>query len=138
MKKIIFINKTFCPAVLISVFVLLPGILFSQSDSVPDYSQCLKKSSSAWGSKCSQCMNFENSYRVNLRNTCKDVIDVKVAVQETTRKWRTFLKSNVAPGDSVSSYACVGTGKYMFWARKGGDKSVFFPTDVEINLQNVK
>lgn len=120
------------------IFCMLPGFLFSQSDSMPDYSECLKKSSSAWGSKCSQCMNFENSYRVNLQNICKDVIDVKVAVQETTRKWRTFLKSNVAPGDSVSSYACVGTGKYIFWARKASDKSVFFPTDEEINLKNVK
>ena len=112
--------------------------VFCQSDSVPDYSECLTKKSSVWGEKCSQCMNYNDSYRVNLINVCKDTIDVKVAVQENTKRWRTFLRSNLAPSDSVSAYACIGTGKYIYWAKKAGDKAVSFPTDEVINLNNQK
>lgn len=122
------------------LFFLLPTFIYAQEKdtSTSDYSECLKKTSSMWGEKCLQCMNFDNSYRVNLANICKETLDVKVAVQEYTKRWRTFLRSELAPDDSVSAYACVGTGKYIFWARKAGDKAVMFPTDEEINQKFVK
>ena len=97
--------------------------------------QCLKKTSSEWGSNCGSCYNSTKSYRVNLQNVCKENIDVKVAVQERANRWRTFNQNNLAPGDSFSSYACEGTGKYVFWTRKAGDKTIVFPTDDEINKE---
>lgn len=125
--------------IILAFNIFLPVFIYAQApDTTSDYSECLKKMSSRWGEKCQQCYNFDNSYRVNLANICKDMLDVKVAVQENTKRWRTFLKSNLAPNDSISAYACVGTGKYIFWARKVGDKSVSFPTDEEINLKYIK
>ena len=97
--------------------------------------QCLKKTSSEWGSNCGSCYNSTKSYRVNLQNSCTENIDVKVAVQERTNRWRTFNQNNLAPGDSISSYACEGTGKYVFWTRKAGDKTIVFPTDEEIEKE---
>lgn len=111
-------------------------LLHSQDVQTGDeYSNCLKKTSSKWASNCSQCPNNANTYRVNLTNVCKETLDVKVAVQEKTKKWRTFILLNVPPSDSVSAYACSGTGKYVFWARKASDNEIVFPTDDEINLQ---
>ena len=127
-------KKTF----LLIYCLMLPAFLFSQANTTTDYSECLKKTSSRWGEKCSQCMNFNDSYRVYLTNICSDTLDVKVAVQENTKRWRAFLRSSVLPKDSVSAYACVGTGKYMYWAKKAGDKAVVFPTDEEINRKNDK
>lgn len=98
-------------------------------------SKCLQKSSSEWASNCGSCYNSSKSYRVNLKNVCKDNLDVKVAVQERSRRWRTFTQNNMAPGDSISSYACEGTGKYVFWNRVAGDKTIVFPTDEEIEKE---
>ena len=95
-------------------------------------SRCLEKSSFSWGSNCSACYNSTKSYRINLKNVCGENVDVKVAVQERTNRWRTFNLNNMAPGDTISSYACEGTGKYVFWTRKAGDKTIIFPTDQEI------
>ena len=97
--------------------------------------QCLKKTSSEWGSTCGSCYNSTKSYRVNLQNVCTEKLDVKVAVQERSNRWRTFNQNNLAPGDSISSYACEGTGKYVFWTRKAGDKTIVFPTDDEIEKE---
>ena len=97
--------------------------------------QCLKKTSSEWGSTCASCYNSAKSYRVNLSNVCTEKLDVKVAVQERTNRWKTFNQNNLIPGDSISSYACEGTGKYVFWTRKAGDKTIVFPTDEEIEKE---
>ena len=95
--------------------------------------RCLQKSSFQWGSNCSACYNSTKSYRINLKNVCTGKIDVKVAVQERTNRWRTFNLNNMAPGDTISGYACEGTGKYVFWARVAGDNTIVFPTDEEIS-----
>ena len=68
--------------------------------------RCLQKSSFQWGTNCNACINSTKSYRVNLKNVCTEKIDVKVAVQERTNRWRTFNLNNMAPGDSISGYAC--------------------------------
>ncbi len=107
----------------------------SQQNQDDPLSQCLKKSSSEWASTCGSCYNSSNSYRINLKNVCTENLDVKVAVQERTKRWRTFSQNNLAPGDTISSYACEGTGKYVFWNRKAGDKSIVFPTDEEIEKE---
>ncbi|MBL0343218.1 MAG: hypothetical protein IPP71_21585 [Bacteroidetes bacterium] len=99
------------------------------------YAECLAKSSSAWGSNCGSCYNSAKSYRINLKNVCDEKIDVKVAVQERSNRWRTFNQNNMIPGDSLSGYACEGTGKYVFWTRKAGDNTIVFPTEDEIDKE---
>jgi hypothetical protein len=124
---------------LLSSFLLASTLLYSQETAQGDkYSNCLKKTSSKWAGQCQQCYSSANSYRVYLSNTCDEKLDVKLAVQESTKKWRTFYKTNLAPKDSITGYACVGTGKYVFWARKAGDVEITLPTDDEINLQFTK
>ena len=119
--------------------MVAPTFLFAQGGENGDaYSNCLKKTSSKWADNCQQCFSSSNTYRVYLTNICKDTLDVKIGVQETTKKWRTFIHTKLTPADSVTAYACVGTGKYIFWARKAGDKEIIFPTDEEINLKYAK
>ncbi len=109
-------------------------VMIRQNQDDP-LSQCLKKSSSEWAGNCGSCYNSSKSYRINLKNVCTENLDVKVAVQERSKRWRTFSQNNLAPGDTISSYACEGTGKYVFWNRKAGDKSIVFPTDDEIEKE---
>jgi hypothetical protein len=126
---------------IITILILIstPVFLYSQEGENGDsYSNCLKKTSSKWADNCQQCFSSSNTYRVYLTNICKDTLDVKIGVQETTKKWRTFIRTKLTPADSVTAYACVGTGKYIFWARKAGDKEIIFPTDEEINLKYTK
>ncbi len=98
-----------------------------------DWNDCLKKYESKWGEYCVQCQDYKNSYRVNLRNVCAEKIDAKVAVQESDKRWRTFIKTQMSPGDTMIAYACNGTGKYLYWVCRAGDKSTVLPSDEEIN-----
>ena len=117
-------------------FLLGNEPVVNTSDSVMQGTeQCLSKSSSEWGSQCGSCYTSMKSYRINLRNSCTAPIDVKLAVQEKSNRWRTFILNNMAPGDSISGYACEGTGKYVFWTRNAGDKTILFPTDEEIGRE---
>lgn len=130
---------------IIPIIAALVVVLFSaatlshKSLEEKDYSECLKKYSSKWGEKCLQCSNYvPNSYTVYYRNTCTETLDVKCAVQESNKQWRFFLRNDIAPNDSVVVYACDGTGKSLYWARKAGDKRTSFPTDKEINDEYIK
>ena len=73
-----------------------------------------------------------------LRNTCTQHLDVKVAVRDKDKRTKTFTFMNIAKNDTMTPYACNGTGKYMFWARKAGDVANAFPTEDEINAMPVK
>lgn len=117
-------------------FFSLTSMAPDPAEEEKDYSACLKKYSSKWGEKCLKCSNFTpNSYTVFYRNTCTDKLDVKCAVQESNKQWRFFLRKDVAPNDSVVVYACDGTGKSLYWAKKAGDPTTAFPTDQEIAEQ---
>ena len=119
----------------IIVFLLTAFLFTSFSNSEDDYTACITKYESRWGAACTQCKVSDNSYRVSLRNTCDDTIDVKCAVQESDKHWKFFIKLAMAPKDTMIAYACEGTGKYLYWARKADDTSIFFPTDEAINEQ---
>lgn len=116
--------------------VLLCVISISKSED--NVNACLVKYRSEWYKPCSQCLDYSKSYRAYFKNTCKEQLDVKVAAQETDKRWRTFSRLNMAPGDSIVAYACKGTGKHMMWVRKAGDQVIVFPTDEEINQQYSK
>ncbi len=122
MNKIIF-------SALIMLFFLQASIA---QTAEKDYSDCLTKVHSAWSTTCSQCTSTENTYRVYLKNTCSQTVESKVCVREKSNRWRIFHFRSIAPGDSVSAYACDGTGKYMHITRKAGDMNVVLPDDGEI------
>ena len=124
------------PSLVLILSVMFPGVLPQsdiRTDSQADYSQCVEKYRSAWGEDCSQCATWKDSYVVYLKNTCTEAIDVMICVQEETKQWKKFQHVAMAPGDSLRAYACVGTGKYLAWARKAGDESVLFPTLEQVN-----
>ena len=128
--------------VLFSTSLLLTGFngfVSGQAPEEKDYSSNLKKYHSKRGERCLQCSNYApNSYSVFYRNVGTEKIDAKFAVQEANKQWRTFLRSGIAPKDSVIVYACDGTGKSLFWARPAGDSSIEFPTDAVINKEYAK
>ncbi|HNQ13893.1 MAG TPA: hypothetical protein PKM16_11855 [Bacteroidia bacterium] len=100
-----------------------------------DVTACIVKYDAKWGQDCKQCNNSSKSYTVYFRNECSRILDVKLAVQESDLRWRTYTRLNMRPEEIISGYACAGTGKYLYWVRKSGDNSVSFPGDEEINAQ---
>ena len=117
--------------------LLLSGTAIAQDQS---YSDCLVKTSSKWGAPCDKCesytegfkRDFSGTYQIELKNVCKDVIEVKVAVQEKNGTWRTFPIKALGPEESLSAFACEGSGKYLYWVRRANDTEIILPTDREI------
>ena len=117
--------------------LFLSGSAIAQDQS---YSDCLVKTSSKWGAPCDKCesytegfkRDFSGTYQIELKNVCKDLIEVKVAVQEKNGTWRTFPIKALGPEESVSAYACEGSGKYLYWVRRANDTEIILPTDREI------
>ncbi len=108
------------------------GFEFNNS-SEKDWSECLEKYDSKWGDYCEYCEDYEDSYKVFLRNICSEEIDVLVSVQNETKTWQVFSRNEMKPQDTLVAYSCKGTGKYLYWVRKAGDTEVVFPSVTEIN-----
>ncbi|MFN3874833.1 MAG: hypothetical protein ACK4L7_02840 [Flavobacteriales bacterium] len=102
--------------------------------------ECLVKTSSRWGAPCDHCerytdgwkRDFSGTYQLELKNTCRDIIEVKVAVQEKNGTWRTFPVKALPPGETMAAFACEGSGKYMYWARRVNDTEIVLPSDRDI------
>ncbi len=116
--------------------LMLTGLAKAQDQT---YADCLVKSSSSWGQPCDKCeiytgykRDHSTVYQVNFRNICAEMLEVKVAVEESNGTWRTFPVRALAAGDTLGAYACRGTGKYMFWARKVNDTQIILPSDAQI------
>jgi len=116
----------------LSFFLVVQLSAFAQLDDM-SYTDCIEKYRSVWGEDCSQCPNYNDSYVVYLKNTCEQAIDVMICVQEDSKDWKRYQHTSMASGDSLRAYACVGTGKYLAWARRAGDESVVFPSIDEVN-----
>lgn len=128
-------NKIFIIA-LAMLSVLAFGFVAKQD---VDYAEFVKKHASYWGLKGTLCGDYTpDSYTIVLKNTSKDLVDIKIAVQEKTKKWRCFNHESVAFNDTVIGYACNGNGKYLKWVKKAGDRTTEFPTDQEVNEQHAK
>ncbi|MEO8068467.1 MAG: hypothetical protein ABI599_12300 [Flavobacteriales bacterium] len=104
------------------------------------FSQCITKVKSDWGQPCDKCedykegwkRSYEETYKLELKNTCGEMVEVKVAVQEKSGTWRTFPVKAIAAGQSMEAFACHGTGKYLYWVRKVNDTEIILPSDQEI------
>ncbi len=124
-----------------TVIFLLAGLLVAGAAKAQDqsYADCLVKSSSSWGQPCEKCeiytgykRDHSSVYQVNFRNACAEMLEVKVAVEESDGTWRTFPVRALAEGDTLNAFACRGTGKYMYWARKVNDTQIILPSDAQI------
>ena len=103
-----------------------------------DYTDCIAKVLSEWGEQCPDCKVYKDSYKVKLQNNCTDSLDVMVCVQEANKTWKRFMFHAMPPNDVMTAYACEGTGKYLKWAKKAGDKHVIFPTIEQVNAEYTK
>lgn len=127
--------------VLLAFFFGLTGFIGNGStkDKHPtDLRDCLVKTRSKWGDPCKGCDKYRDSYKVWFKNICDDPMDIKVAVQNSNKTWRIFDKENLASGDSVEVFSCEGTGKFLKWVRKAGDREIIFPTNADISKQYPK
>lgn len=118
------------------------AMLLSSAANAQDqsFSDCLVKTKSTWGAPCDKCesyiegfkRDFSGTYQIEMKNACKDVIEVKVAVQEKNGTWRTFPIRALGPEETLEAFACEGSGKYLYWVRRANDTEIILPTDREI------
>ncbi|HMN05996.1 MAG TPA: hypothetical protein PKD45_09730 [Flavobacteriales bacterium] len=120
--------------IILSLCILLPAMGQDQS-----YADCLVKAASSWGKPCDKCeiytgykRDFTSVYQVEFRNVCGELLEVKVAMEEDNGTWRTFPVKVLAGGETLAAYACRGTGKYMYWARRVNDTEIVLPSDGQI------
>ncbi len=126
----------------ILTLLTVAAMAFAKNASAQDQSMsdCLVKTSSKWGAPCEKCENyvegykrdFSGTYQIEMKNVCRDVIEVKIAVQEKNGTWRTFPVKALGPEESMSAFACDGSGKYLYWVRKASDTEIILPTDSQI------
>lgn len=120
---------------------ILTGALLRAQDQ--SYSQCITKVKSEWGQPCDKCedykegwkRSYEETYKLELKNTCGEMVEVKVAVQEKSGTWRTFPIKALGPGLSMEAFACHGTGKYLYWVRRLNDTELLLPSDQQILVE---
>ena len=121
-------------ATLVAALFMLPAHAQDQS-----YADCVAKATSSWGQPCDKCeiytgykRDYRSVYQLELRNICGEMLEVKVAVEEQNGTWRTFPVRTLASGDTLTAFACRGTGRYLYWARRVNDTEIVLPTDGEI------
>ena len=122
----------------LGALLLLPAAAQDQN-----YADCLTKSASSWGKPCDKCeaytevykRDYRGVYQIELKNTCSETIEVKVAMQEANWRWRTFPIKALAAGEVMSAFACNGTGKYLYWVRRLNDTEILLPSDHEILVE---
>lgn len=127
-------------AFLVIGFGMYGFIWTNQEPSEEDLTPCIVKHKSEWGTQCMHCgelkgykVSFDETYKVHLGNTCDQKLDVKICVQEQDKTWRCFHFESMSKKDTMTAWACKGTGKYLKWAKKAGDKELVFPTDAEVH-----
>ncbi|NNF02178.1 MAG: hypothetical protein HKN22_05800 [Bacteroidia bacterium] len=111
-------------------------LIFSGADKSiqnDDLLACITKYDAKWGEDCSQCKYMNDTYTVFFKNNCDQILDVKCAVQENDLYWKTYTFLNVEPERTFTAYACRGTGKYQYWVKLSGDRSIELPSDDVIN-----
>ncbi|MBK7946988.1 MAG: hypothetical protein IPJ85_17520 [Flavobacteriales bacterium] len=126
-------------AILFTAAISAAGMCLGQDQS---YADCLLKTSSRWGAPCEHCQSyvdgfkrdFSGTFQVEFKNACREVIEVKVAMQEKNGTWRAFPVRALGPDERIEAFACEGSGKYLYWVRRANDTEITLPTDREIIL----
>lgn len=125
-------------AVLASLLLVLLAHTAQAQDR--NYNDCVVKASSSWGKPCEKCeaytegykRDYRGVYQIELKNTCSETVELKVAMQEANGTWRTFPNKMLGAGQSMTAFACNGTGKYLYWVRRLNDTEIALPSDLEI------
>ncbi|MCW5897877.1 MAG: hypothetical protein KIT10_01300 [Flavobacteriales bacterium] len=125
------------PTLLVILSFAMVAAVNAQDQS---YSDCLMKVGSKWGAPCEKCEYYKEGYKrdfsgtfiLEMRNTCREMIEVKMAMQEKGGTWRTFPVKALAANESMEAFACQGTGKYLYWVRRVNDTEIILPSDQEI------
>ncbi|PLX01065.1 MAG: hypothetical protein C0594_14625 [Marinilabiliales bacterium] len=115
------------------ILFLLPLISGISISDEKDWNDCIEKYDSKWGEQCTGCNVYKDSFKVFLKNTCNEAVDVQVAMQNTNKKWQVYYKGNLNQGDTLSAWACKGSGKWLYWTRKAGDTEIEFYNEYQIN-----
>ncbi|OFX55978.1 MAG: hypothetical protein A2046_15130 [Bacteroidetes bacterium GWA2_30_7] len=102
-------------------------------DGEKDWNSCVEKYKATWGDVCMECTYNYDIFKVFMKNVCTENVDVLVAVQESNKVWKCFMFENLAPNDTIVAHACKGTGKYLKWVRKAGDREIELPNCDEVN-----
>ena len=104
-----------------------------------DRSSCVEVVDDRWGDRCDQCQVYNgfrrddsSTFQLRFRNTCRDLVEIKVAMQERGGSWRIFPTRSLVPGEQWSAYACLGTGRYLYWERRVSDEQLLLPSNVDI------
>lgn len=111
---------------------------FRQLKQDERWNDCFTKYRSNWGEACSSCPSKTDTYKVYLRNNCSVTVDAVVCVQENTKRWKYYSYKKVGPNDSVSAYACVGTGKFLRYVKPSDNTEIILPTADQVNEQYAK
>ena len=126
--------REFVFTILIGTAVLLSAFKIEQDNK--DFGQCLQKVNKKFGAETLSCPASTKPYKVWLVNTCSDTLAVKLAVQEKSKHWRTFTRTQLLPGDTISGYACTPVGKYLYYVKQYKDNSIDLPSDEVIDSSN--
>ena len=105
-----------------------------------NYADCLVKTNTKWGAVCEKCEFYTEGYKrdysgtlqIEMKNSCSVMVEVKMAVEEKNGSWRTFPIRVLEPQESLSAFACHGSGKYLYWVRRVDDTEIILPSDKEI------
>ena len=124
----------------LSISIVACILMISTNAIAQDLTNALEKIDAKWGETCDKCeyykgyeRSFEDTYTVFFRNTSNIIIDVQVAVQEKNLAWRIYQFRGIHPLDELSTYACQGTGKYLYWVKKENDPELIFPSEEKVN-----
>ena len=122
---------------LLTIILLLAALWAGAQDITAE--RCVRRTTGTWGTPCEQCQVYDGfrrdhsgTFRIELENICSEPIDLKVAMEERTGTWRTFPQRTLMPGEHLEAFACQGTGRYLYWARRTDDPEIRMPTDAEI------
>mgnify|MGYP001565902498 CR=1 FL=1 len=132
MKKILIIIVCLGLTYIVITSFKLHSYLTARDKYPTDLGDCIQKYKSDWGKPCAGCTSTRDTYVVSLKNSCDLPLDIKIAVQNKNKTWRIFEKENFGGGDSLIVFSCEGTGKYLKWTKKAGDREIVFPSNMEI------
>lgn len=132
MKKVFIIIGFISLTYLVITSFKLDSYITTKDKYPTDLGDCVQKYKSEWGQTCVGCTATKDSYKVYLKNSCDLPLDIKVAVQNKNKTWKIFEKENFGGDDTLVVFSCEGTGKYLKWARKAGDREIEFPSNMEI------
>ncbi|OFX20654.1 MAG: hypothetical protein A2033_05075 [Bacteroidetes bacterium GWA2_31_9] len=116
--------------------IIITSILyaFKPTDDVEtDWAKCVEKYKATWGDPCMECTYNYDIFQVFMKNVSAENVDLFVAVQESNKSWKCYMFEKLIPNDTIVAHACKGTGKYLKWVRKAGDRETSFPTCDEVN-----